>query len=277
MMEIQIFKDLTTSEYLDSLDAESEKYQGLYVDMDNAKERKFVKEQAEGINKLQKKLDRARIDLSRDYKLKVEAEFKGIKERLDKANSPFILLIDAHKEKRAKELAEAKAKEQAIADALQKERDHEDAIMMDKVIAFEKQEAIRLQKERDEEIARQARESEEKARIEAEDRADEAEKARLLSEAQAKRDAEAARIEAEKREKEAAEQAKRDAEIKHEQEAEAERQRLAKLEDNKKHSAKIRNEIKDCLMVHDSIDEALAVDIVTMIAKKQVANLTINY
>ena len=60
-----LFSDLTTDEKLAQLEAEGEKYQGLYVDMAKNEERKFVKDQANFVNDLLKKLDRKRIDLSK--------------------------------------------------------------------------------------------------------------------------------------------------------------------------------------------------------------------
>ena len=43
-MDITIFKELTTEEQLVELQLEADKYTGLYVDMSNAPERKYVKE-----------------------------------------------------------------------------------------------------------------------------------------------------------------------------------------------------------------------------------------
>ena len=45
-MDIVIFKDLTTNDYLDQLKEESEKYTGLYVDMNVPEQRKYVKDKA---------------------------------------------------------------------------------------------------------------------------------------------------------------------------------------------------------------------------------------
>ena len=129
-MEIQIFKDVTTEDVLIELEAEAEKYDGLYVDMDDLKQRTYVKNGASKINELLKVLDRKRIDESKQYKAKVEAEAKSIRERLEAANKPYTLLIDAHKEKRAKILAEEKAEAKAKEDFKQLQIDHEMAILM---------------------------------------------------------------------------------------------------------------------------------------------------
>ena len=155
-MNIALFNDLTTDEYLTQLEEEGKKYEGLYVDMTNAPERKYVKEKAQSINDLLKKLDRARIDLSKDYKAKVEKEASLIKERLESANEPFTLLINEYKAERAKILAEEKKKEDARLLAIQKEDDHEMALLINKTYEFDKTEQLRLQKEHDEKIASEA-------------------------------------------------------------------------------------------------------------------------
>ena len=141
LMEVSIFNEITTNEILVDLEAEAKKYEGLYVDMDNKEERKYVKDKAVLISSLLKTLDRARIDKSKDYKILVESEAANIKGRLEDANKPFTLLIDEHKEKRAKELAKIKEIEDRKALAEQIEADHESAIMEDKVRTFEKAEA----------------------------------------------------------------------------------------------------------------------------------------
>lgn len=292
-MNITIFNDLTTEDYLQQLELESEKYAGLYVEMDNKDERKFVKDKALLISNLLKRLDRARIDKSRDYKILVEEEASNIRERLEAANKPFTALIDEYKEKRARILAEKKAREDAEQLAIQIEKDHEDAITLDKIRTFEIEEAIRQQKERDEQIAKEAREQAERDRILAEERAEQAERDRILVEAQAKRDA----IEAEKRAIAAAEQAERDrveaekqAQIRAEQAAEQAKQReierqaqenaaaeeaRRKLEANKKHVGAVRGQIKINIMEAAKIDEPTAKKIVLALCK--MSQITINY
>jgi len=155
-MDIVLFNDLTTEQVLQEIESEGKKYEGLYVDMDNAPERKYVKEHAAKITDLIKKLDRARIDKSKAYKAQVEKEFTDIKERLEIANSPFSLLLDEYKEKRAKILAEKKAREDAIELAKQIGEDHEIALLMNKTFEFDRAEELRIQKERDDKIAEEA-------------------------------------------------------------------------------------------------------------------------
>lgn len=140
-MDITIFKDLTTNEYLDQLKEESEKYTGLYVDMNNAPERKYVKDKAYDIQQLLKKIDRKRIDASKEYKAKIESEAFNISVLLKAANEPFTLLIDEHKAERAKILADKKIVEELKELAIKKEDDHEIGLLMNKTYEFDKAEA----------------------------------------------------------------------------------------------------------------------------------------
>ena len=156
MMDIEIFKELTTEDYLIELEAESEKYDGLYVDMDNAPERKYVKDKAVLINELRKKVDRARIDIAKKYKKSVEDEFAQIDKRLIKINEPFTNLIDEYKEKRNKILADEKADKEAEALLIQIESDHEFALLMDKTILIDKKNEAEAKEIRDKQIAADA-------------------------------------------------------------------------------------------------------------------------
>jgi len=137
-MNVTIFKDITTEEVLCKLEEEGAKYKGLYVDMNNIDERRFVKKSAETINKLLKVVDRARIDKSRDFKNQVEKEAEAIKYRLEEANRPYTLLIDAHKKERDAILAEEKRKREAKELAEQIEKDHEFALLLDDQMMYEK-------------------------------------------------------------------------------------------------------------------------------------------
>ncbi len=137
-MEIVIFKDLTTQDYINELKADAEKYTGLYVDMDKPEERKYVKDKAELINGLLKKVDRKRIDAAKEYKQAVEKEAASIVEDLKIANLPYTLLIDEWKAERKKILDAEKARKQAIIDAEKLEAEHEEALMMNRVWDLEK-------------------------------------------------------------------------------------------------------------------------------------------
>ena len=127
-MKITIFKELTTSEILQSFSEKAEKYTDLYVDMNNADERRFIKGHAEEITGILKKLDRARIDKTKASKKSIDEEFNAISESLKESNKPFTLLVDAYKAERKRILDEDKAV-QARKDAyFQMGIDHTDAI-----------------------------------------------------------------------------------------------------------------------------------------------------
>jgi len=147
-MNIEIFKGLTTDDAIKQLEAEGEKYTGLFVDMSDKEARKYVKDQAVVISDLIKKVDRKRIDESKRYKAKVETEAKSIIDRLKIANEPYTLLIDAHKAERAKILADEKRVIELRAAMLQKEDDHEMALLINKTFEYDKAEAIRINNEK---------------------------------------------------------------------------------------------------------------------------------
>lgn len=170
MGNVTIFQDLTTDEKLSEYESNGEKYTGLYVDMDNKDERKYVKDKAEEIKKLIKALDRKRIDTKKAFADSVEKEAADIKARLESANEPFTLLIDEWNEKRAKILAEKKAEEDAIEAFKQLQADHELALLMnDKFDSefeqreFEKQ---RAEQQRLDEIEKAKEQAAEQARQE---------------------------------------------------------------------------------------------------------------
>ncbi|MFT6910432.1 MAG: hypothetical protein ACJAS1_007161 [Oleiphilaceae bacterium] len=112
--EIVIFKDLTTNESLIEIELQSKKFVGLTVDMNDAKERKKVKDSAQLISDILKRVDRARIDHSKDYKAKVEAEATMIVNRLTVANKPLTDLTDAYTAKRKQILDAEKARQETI-------------------------------------------------------------------------------------------------------------------------------------------------------------------
>jgi len=258
-MSIAIFKEVTTEEALQALEAEGEKYTGLFVDMDNPEERKYVKDAASEIGGMLKTLDRARIDKARDFKMAIELEAKEIKGRLLVANEPYTLLIDAHNEKRAEILAKKKAREDAAELLLKIAEDHDSAIMEDKVRQLEKVEADRLQKDRDDKIAADATAL---AKLEHE-------AALALAEAQrvqAIKDAE------DKAEREA--RAKDDARIADEKRVQEEQ---AAREANKEHCRKVNNEILADLVSSLDISDEAAMQIIKVIVTGKIANTKITY
>ena len=145
-MDIIIFKDLTTEGVISSIEENSKKYhEGFYADMNNAPERKLVKESAADINNMIKELKAARIRITKENTAKVNKEHDAIVERLVVANLPFTALIDEYNIERKKVLDAEKARKQAIIDADQKECDHEMALLINKTYEFDKAEEIRKQ------------------------------------------------------------------------------------------------------------------------------------
>jgi len=139
-MKIAIFNELTPEEKIQSIEAESEKYIGLYVDMKELEQRKYVKEKESEILGIRKALNASRIKKVKDYTATVKAEFDAIDARLAKANEPFSLLHDEHKAERANVLAKEKADREAVLMAEQKEIDHEFALLLDKTYLHDMQE-----------------------------------------------------------------------------------------------------------------------------------------
>ena len=148
-MEIAIFESVVIESALIELEAESKKYDGLYVDMNNAPERKYVKDKAALIAGLKKKVDRVRIDSAKDYKCEVESQALAIQTRLDDANSNFQVLIDDYAAERKVIIDAEKARKQAILDAAQLENDHELGLLMNQSYVADRAEALRLQVEQE--------------------------------------------------------------------------------------------------------------------------------
>ena len=129
-MSITIFEEVTTESVLLGLEADGLKYAGLVVDMEVKEQRKYVKESAALIAGLLKKLDRSRIDKSKDFKHQVETEAASIKARLEAANLPFSMLIDAYANDRKLILAKQKAAEEFKALRDEVEAGHEMGLLM---------------------------------------------------------------------------------------------------------------------------------------------------
>ena len=147
-MEITIFKEITTEGVIKSIEENSEKYHvGFYADMYNAPERKQVKESASEIGDIIKELEVARIKITKGYTAKVNKEHKAILERLKVANAPFQVLIDEYTAQRKKILADEKRVVELRAAMVQKEDDHEMALLINKTFEYDKAEAIRINNE----------------------------------------------------------------------------------------------------------------------------------
>lgn len=252
MSNIVIFKELTTEQKLLEIEAETAKYEGTFVDMDEADGRRFVKDKAYDINQLIKSIEKQRIAIPKAHKLIVNNEALEITNRLRAANAVWTDLIDEHNAKRAKVLAEQKAIDDAKALLIQIEDDHEFAIMHNKIVTIEKAEEAQNKIDRD---------------------------AKLKSEAiaqfaaQAKRDA----AQAEENRLRDVGQAKQDEinKIKYQQEKEA--QEKATRESNIAHRTATKTAAKESLMQQANLTEPQAVAVVKSLCAKSILNVTINF
>ena len=236
-MEITIFEGVVIESALTELEAEGKKYDGLYVDMEDAPQRKYVKDKASLIGTLKKKVDRVRIDAAKTYKLEVERQAAAIHERLDEANAPFQVLIDDYALERKKILDAEKARKQAIIDAEQLENEHEIALLMNKTFEFDREQELKAQAEL--ESARLVEREEyaaEQVRL-----ADERQKQGVLESLQRTKDAENARLA------------------------------------NKEHKAFINNECLEQLLLSTSLSTEQAKEVIIALAKNQVNHIKINY
>jgi sulfur relay (sulfurtransferase) DsrC/TusE family protein len=157
-MEIAIFNKITTEGVITSIEENSKKYHvGFYADMNNAPERKLVKESASEIGGIIKELEAARISITKANTLAVNKEHKLILERLMVANAPFQVLIDEYAAQRKKILADEKRVIELRAAMVQKEDDHEMGLLINKTFEYDRQEEIKAQAKH-EEILRVERE-----------------------------------------------------------------------------------------------------------------------
>ena len=258
-MEITIFKDVTTEDNLLELEDIADTFTGLVADMNNAEDRRFVKEKASLIQGLLKKVDRTRIDVSKNFKSSVDAEAASLIERLNNANKPFATLIENHKTERAEILKAEKEAKEAILLKRQLKLDHAEAIEMN--IAFDadlkaKEEARLIY--------------EENIRIEAVKAAKlQIEKDLVLAEEKRLEDILIA--EQNVKNKLEAEQKAIDLKIRNEELA------LEKREADKKHTTSIKTETKLSIMEITGISEKDAIKIIKAIDAELITNLQINY
>jgi len=264
-MDIAIFHEITTEDLLVELEAEAKKYDGLYVDMEEAEQRKYVKDKASHINSLLKQLDRARIDKSKTYKMEVEAEAGKIKDRLMTANVPFQALIDEHKAERALIKAIKDASDEAKEYALQLPIRHEDALGMNELYDFKIAQVKIEQEKRDEQLKAEAVAEAKQDLINAENKAkaDAKQAIENAERAEAKRvaDVEQARID---------EQARQAAIVKAEQDAE--NARLANVE----HVRSINIDIKSVLMSYGISEEDSRI-MIRLASQGKLPNVKISY
>ncbi len=236
-MEVAIFESVIIDDALIELEAEGKKYQGLYVEMNNAPERKYVKDKAALIAGLKKKVDRVRIDTAKAYKVEVEKQAAAIHARLDEANAPFQDLINDYNIERKKVLDAEKERKAQIERDIQLEADHELALLMNKTWAYDREQLLI-----------------EEQRIEAERLAEREEYA-----AEQVKLAEQRQIEQQKQDEQ--------------KRIDEENARLANIE----HLKNVNNKALIDLQAFSGISEKQAKAVVTAIAKKQITNITINY
>ena len=153
---LEPYREVTTEAILVDLEADAQKHIGLWVDMNNSQERKYVKDKAALGKSLIKKLDRSRIDQSAAHKLMLDTEAETIRLRLKDIISPYTVLINLHADEQKVIRDKAKARQDAIDLAFEIERDHDYALLMDAQVMRDKADAIQAQADRDAIIATQA-------------------------------------------------------------------------------------------------------------------------
>lgn len=264
-MEIAIFNDVATGEALEALKANGEKYQGLYVDMNDAKQRKYVKDNASHIKELKKKVDRKRIDVVKEFKIRVEKEAASITEDLNIANLPFESLIDEYAAERKVILDAEKADKESRERAAQVEIDHEFGLLMNDKFDADKvaQENERISYEN--QLKADAIAETQQALINAENQAKE-DKARAVEQAE---QAEAKRL-ADVEQARANEVNRQAAELKAQQDAE--NARLANIEHVRKINQYVLMDLTEL-----GLSENNAKAVITAIAKNLISHVKINY
>ena len=151
-MNVTIFKDVTAETALTWFDQEAEKHQGLYVDMEDPEQRKYVKTSAATIKGVLKAVDVARIQKVKEFRSSVESEANYIKGRLEASNEPFTLLLDDWEAERKRVLDLAKEKNRQDDLFIQIGLDHEYALLLDKSYLADKLANEKAQAQHDEAI-----------------------------------------------------------------------------------------------------------------------------
>jgi len=287
MNEVTIFTDITTEHALLAIEEDAKTYTGLYVDMNEAKGRKFVKESAANIGDILKRLDRARIDKTKDFKAQVEQEAAAIRFRLEEANKPFTLLIEEYNAERKKVLDAENARKKAIEDQAAIDSDYEIAELLMAKYFDDKAKAEQARIAYEENLKREAAEQAvadakllaeqlaQKAIQDKQDAINEAarlEEARVAQEAKYKQDA----IDAENRrlaDIEATKQAEIDRQQKVIDDDLAEKARLAA---NHEHVATVHRNMK-AVYIAAGFPDDLAEVAVKLLVKNKVPNTTFNY
>ena len=287
MSNLTIFNDITTEHAILAIEEDAKTYTGLYVDMNEAKGRKFVKESAANIGDILKRLDRARIDKAKDFKTQVEQEAAAIRFRLEEANKPFTILLDEYAAERKKILDHENAKKKLIEDQAAIDSDYEIAeLLMGKYfdnkakaeqqrIVYEenlKHEATKQAVANAKLLAEQLAQQAIKDKQDAIDEAARLEVARVVQEAKYKQDA----INAESR---------RLADIEATKQAEIDRQEFkrkydetlkAKLAADQEHVATVHRNMK-AVFVAAGLPDEFAEVAVKLLVKNKVPNATFSY
>ena len=280
MSEVAIFDDITTEHALLAIEEDAKTYTGLYVDMNEAKGRKFVKESAANIGDILKRLDRARIDKAKDFKAKVEQEAAAIRFRLEGANKPFTLLLDEYTAERKKVLDAENARKKLIEDQAAIDSDYEISELLMGKYFDDKAKAEQQRIAYEENLKHEAiKESEEMARLKEAQNKIQAEYDRVaaIEEAESKiakykQDA----IDAENR-RLADIEATKQAEILRQQKAiDDDLAEKARLAANQEHVATVHRNMKAVYIAAGFPDE-LAEVAVKLLVKNKVPNTTFNY
>ena len=178
------FDEVVTEVVITQIEKESESYNGLYADLSDADERRYIKGKASAIKDMVKKLDRAVIDKPAEYKALVKSVAAPVRDRLLKANENFTNLIDGYDAERKHILDLAKEKKQQEELHIQIGLDHEFALLLDKSYLADKLAAENAQRDHDEKIRVDAEENARLSMIRAKeitDRAIELDKANRLA------------------------------------------------------------------------------------------------
>jgi len=287
MNEVTIFTDITTEHALLAIEEDAKTYTGLYVDMNEAKGRKFVKESAANIGDILKRLDRSRIDKAKDFKTKVDQEAAAIRFRLEEANKPFTLLIEEYNAERKKVLDAENARKKAIEDQAAIDSDYEIAELLMGKYFDDKAKAEQARIAYEENLKREAAEQAvadakllaeqlaQKAIQDKQDAINEAarlEAARVAQEAKYKQDA----IDAENR-RLADIEATKQAEILRQQKAiDDDLAEKARLAASQEHVATVHRNMK-AVYIAAGFPEGLAEVAVKLLVKNKVPNTTFNY
>jgi len=283
--------------YIKEIKEEAEKH---VFDPKNATSRQKTASFSRKIGSIINKLDNLGKDSNaerREIINVVNAERNRMKEILREVQSDVRKPLDKWEEIEVERIKIEQEKLEAEKLAEQVENDHEFGLLLNKQHDQEILEGMKkemeaqkeherlaeiAQKEHDDRIAKEAKAEAEKEKEEAEAKAAQFEKDKIAAQEKAERDAETARVNAEQAEIKRKSDIKKAKKLAAQQEInrqtaekQAEDDRLAKLEANKRHVGKVRKEIKEHIMKASGIDEKTAVKVVKSLLN--IDRITINY